>query len=59
MDATRLLAHFSSSLNHPGEATGFRLRHLDDSREIVYLVDHEHGSALDDQLVDLQIVLIF
>ena len=39
-------------LNHPGEATGFRLRHLDDSREIVYLVDHEHGSALDDQLVD-------
>lgn len=39
-------------LNHPGEATGFRLRHLDDPREIVYLVDHEHGSALDDRLVD-------
>lgn len=39
-------------LNHPGEATGFRLRHLDDPREIVYLVDHEHGSALDEQLVD-------
>ena len=39
-------------LNHPGNATGFRLRHLDDPHEIVYLVDHEHGSALDQQLID-------
>lgn len=37
-------------LNHPGTAFGYRVRAQEDRSSVVYLSDHEHGSARDQPL---------
>jgi phosphoribosyl 1,2-cyclic phosphodiesterase len=40
------------ALNHPGTAFGYRVSAQGDSTSLVYLTDHEHGTAQDDLLAE-------
>lgn len=42
----------SCALNHPGTAFGYRVWAQGGDTSVVYLTDHEHGSAQDDHLAD-------
>lgn len=39
-------------LNHPQDAVAFRVWSLDNEISVVYATDHEHGSEVDQELVD-------
>lgn len=55
METTKRLGNWDISthpLNHPGGATGFRISHKGSAQEVIYLLDHEHGSSLDKSLIN-------
>ena len=39
-------------LNHPGGASGYRIRHQDSDQTFTHLLDHEHGTELDEALME-------
>jgi phosphoribosyl 1,2-cyclic phosphodiesterase len=41
----------SCELNHPGTAFGYRVRPVEGRSSVVYMSDHEHGSARDEALL--------
>jgi ribonuclease BN (tRNA processing enzyme) len=39
-------------LNHPGGGSGYRIRHQDSDQIFTHLLDHEHGTGLDEALME-------
>ena len=44
-----IVAH---TLNHPGGATGYRIRHQKSKFDVTYLLDHEHQNSIEKSLIE-------